>query len=172
MADDGGEISVKITAQIDGLMDGLNNATSGVKDSTAKMAASFAPLTAASASSFDSMAGQSKEAAESMEGDFSKTEARHAAHMLGMNRAVGGFVATLPGVGQALSMAFAPLAIMEMIEWIAKGVEKLMEFREESGNREQSLVQLPKRQAPGGTGKDGGACREPDGGAPYQAGAN
>jgi hypothetical protein len=133
MADDGGEISVQITAQIQGLMDGLNTATSGVKDSTAKMAASFAPLTAASASSFDSMAGQSKEAAESMEGDFSKTEARHAAHMLGMNRAVGGFVATLPGVGQALSMAFAPLAIMEMIEWIAKGVEKLMEFREESG---------------------------------------
>jgi hypothetical protein len=139
MADDGGEISVKITAQIDGLMDGLNNATSGVKDSTAKMAASFAPLTAASASSFDSMAGQSKEAAESMEGDFSKTEARHAAHMLGMNRAVGGFVATLPGVGAAMAAAFAPLAIMEMIEWIAKGVEKLMELHDKAAKAARDL---------------------------------
>jgi hypothetical protein len=134
MADDGGEISVRITAQIDGLMDGLNNATSGVKDATASMAASFTPLTASAASSFDSMAGQSHAAAESMEGDFSRTEARHAAHMLGMNRAVGGFVATLPGVGQALSMAFAPLAIMEMIEWIAKGVEKLYDFSQ-AGNK-------------------------------------
>jgi hypothetical protein len=128
MSDDPRSITVTITADIKGLMDGLNDATSGVKDATAKMAASFAPLTASSASSFDSMTGQSKQAAESMEGDFSRTEARHAAHMLGMNRAVGGFVATLPGVGQALSMAFAPLAIMEMIEWIAKGVEKLYDF--------------------------------------------
>jgi hypothetical protein len=130
MADDAGEISVQITAQIDGLMSGLNEATNGVKTATAEMADSFSGVKGESTQAFEQMAGDSKDAAESMEGDFSRTEARHAAHMLGMNRAVGGFVSTLPGVGQALSMAFAPLAIMEMIEWIAKGVEKLVSLHE------------------------------------------
>jgi hypothetical protein len=73
-----------------------------------------------------------REATDKMEGDFSRTEARHAAHMLGMNRAVGSFAATLPGVGAAMSMAFAPLAIMEMVEWLAKGLGKLEEWREAS----------------------------------------
>jgi hypothetical protein len=132
-------IQVQITAQIDGLMTGLNNATAGVKDATAKMAGSFAPVAAASASSFDSMVGKSHTAAESMEGDFSRTEARHAAHMLGMNRAVGSFVATLPGVGMAMSMAFAPLAIMEMVMWIGKGVEKLIEWHSKAENAAREL---------------------------------
>jgi 2-hydroxychromene-2-carboxylate isomerase len=128
MADDAGEISVQITANIAGLTAGLNAATAGVKESTDAMASSFTGVEGSTTEAFASMTNASERAAESMEGDFSRTEARHAAHMLGMNRAVGGFVSTLPGVGQALSMAFAPLAIMEMVEWIAKGVEKVIEF--------------------------------------------
>jgi len=79
-----------------------------------------------------------------MEGDFSATEARHAAHMLGMNRAVGGFVATLPGVGQACRMAFAPLAIMEMIEWIAKGIEKLVSLHEAAAESAHKMGELSR----------------------------
>lgn len=130
MADDAGEISVQITANIAGLTAGLNAATAGVKESTDAMASSFTGVEGSTTEAFASMTNASERAAESMEGDFSRTEARHAAHMLGMNRAVGGFVATLPGVGQALSMAFAPLAIMEMVEWIAKGVEKMIVMHE------------------------------------------
>lgn len=132
MGDNAGEISVQITANIAGLTAGLNAATAGVKESTDAMASSFTGVEGSTTEAFASMTNASERAAESMEGDFSRTEARHAAHMLGMNRAVGGFVATLPGVGAAMSMAFAPLAIMELIEWVGKGVEKLVEFGKSS----------------------------------------
>jgi hypothetical protein len=111
-------------------MDGLSAATAGVKGATADISNSFNGMNVTVLNTFKSMPPAAERAADEMEETFSKTEARHAAHMLGMNRAVGSFAATIPGVGAALSMAFAPLAIIEMIMWIAKGVEKLMEFRE------------------------------------------
>lgn len=153
MADNPEPIQVTITAQIQGLMDGLNEATAGVKDATDQMADSFSGMKPVSTETFAGITAESHAAAESMEADFSKTEARHAAHMLGMNRAVGGFVATLPGVGQALSMAFAPLAIMEMIEWISKGIEKLVSLHEASAESAHKVEEAIDGAAQAGTMK-------------------
>ena len=140
MADDAGQISVQITAQIDGLMSGLNQATNGVKTATAEMADSFSGVKGESTQAFEQMAGQSKVAAESMEGDFSRTEARHAAHMLGMNRAVGGFLSHLSGVGAVMAAAFTPLAIMESIKWITEGAEKVREFHKEMAEMAETIA--------------------------------
>ncbi len=69
---------------------------------------------------------------------FSMYEARGEAGLLGemfgihLPRHVRSFIAELPGVGTALSSAFAATAILFIIEAIAKGVEKIIEWREET----------------------------------------
>jgi hypothetical protein len=65
-------------------------------------------------------------------------EARDTTELLGeavgvrLPRAVGRFLADLPGVGTALNAAFGAFAIIFLIEWVAKGIEKIVEMREET----------------------------------------
>lgn len=118
---------LQIGARVDtaAVTSGMGEMSAAVTASTQEMSAAFTGVSGNAASAFASMSVEAEAASDSMEASFSKTEAKHAAHMLGMNRAVGGFVASMPGVGAALSMAFAPLAIIELIEWMVKGIEKL-----------------------------------------------
>ena len=66
--------------------------------------------------------------------DFSMREARGTAMLLGeeigvhMNRHVAGFVASLPGVGEAMATAFSAVAIIALIEVLVKGTEKLTDW--------------------------------------------
>lgn len=77
-----------------------------------------------------------------MEDAFSQLEARHAAHMLGMNRAVGSYLSHLHLIGPALALAFTPLAMIEVGEYLGKGIEKIKEWSEASEKRREGEVKL------------------------------
>jgi hypothetical protein len=70
--------------------------------------------------------------------DFSMSEARGSAMLLGeeigvrMNRHVAGFVAQLPGMGEAMQTAFSALAVVALVEMLVKGSEKLADWISET----------------------------------------
>jgi hypothetical protein len=73
-----------------------------------------------------------------------KGEAGLLGEMFGIHlpRHVRTFVAELPGVGTVLSAAFAATAVIFIVEALAKGIEKLVEWREEAHKLELAHEQF------------------------------
>jgi hypothetical protein len=139
-------IEVTITAQIQGLTNGLKQATSGVQNAASQMAGSFTAVTssAAEAGVAAQQAG-SQIAAGMQKADFSMREAKASMALMGeeigvrIPRHIRGFVAELPGVGAAMNVAFSGFAIIGIIEVLVEAGKKVYEFS-------KSLSELSKEE--------------------------
>lgn len=128
------------------LQAGTGEAASMVRGMVGQMQEAFAPLKG----SIDALTAQLTTMGTAGEGagvqishgmkkaEFSMHEAKAAGKLLGeeigvkMNRHILGFIASLPGVGAAMSAAFNVLAVIGVIELIAHVIEKVKEWREEA----------------------------------------
>lgn len=106
----------------------MEQAAETTHESTQQMINDFTLLGASAETAGDEVAA----GAEKM--NFSMREAKGSAALLGeeigvhMNRHVAGFLAQLPGVGEAMSAAFSAFAIIALIEIIDKAAEKLSQW--------------------------------------------
>ena len=106
-------LRIVLQTDISGLQAGMEESTAAVQTATQTMAASFEEL------------GQ--------ESKYSVTEARHALHGLGeeigihMPRFVQSFVAELGGIGPLMAAAFAPIAVIGLVEVLGEIPKKLEE---------------------------------------------
>jgi hypothetical protein len=79
-------------------------------------------------------------------------EARDTTELLGeavgvrLPRAVGRFLADLPAVGTALNAAFGAFAIIFLIDWITKGIEKIVELQNAGKEIEDAWAAVEKAQ--------------------------
>lgn len=117
-------IQINISANTGGAVEGIHLVT----DQTQQLQQALTYAGAAGAQAGTEIAAGMEKA------NFSMREAKGSAALLGeeigvhINRHVAGFIATLPGVGEAMSAAFSAVAIIAIIELIAKATEKLTEF--------------------------------------------
>jgi hypothetical protein len=119
--------TLRIVSQFDvaGIQAGMSEAAATVEVGSKQMTASFKEI--------------------AVESEYSATEARHAFHGLGeeigihVPRFVQSFVANLGGVGPVLAAAFAPIAVIGLVNVLAeipealqKGIDKLAGWDEEA----------------------------------------
>jgi hypothetical protein len=133
-------IEVIITAQAQGLQNGLNQATAGVTKATSQIQNDFRRMAAIPPLRWSQPIQQ-----ETQKMAFSMHEAKGAMALMGeeigvkIPRHIRGFLAELPGVGAAMSAAFSGFAIIGLIEVVVEAGRKVYEFT-------KSLSELSKEE--------------------------
>jgi hypothetical protein len=125
-------LSDEIVIRITGDPSGANSAINEVTQDTKALENALSGAGAAGIEAGNQIAEGAQKA------DFSMREARGTAALLGeeigvrIPRHVASFVAEIPGVGEAMALAFSGIAVIALVEILAKGIEKLEEFISET----------------------------------------